>query len=117
MWFGGADQKPLSMQLFTRRHFKGSGLVHTYTLNKGSGLSPDPLRLSSAERSTLSSNLLISSFPRGATGLVRAGLQSGVKPRLSAPSLQEVALTALVSGGSAVTLCIKEPECTRDEGA
>lgn len=113
----GADQKPLSMQLFSRRHLKGSGLVHTYTLNKGSGLSPDPLRLSSAERSTVSSNLLISFFPRGATGLVRAGLQSGMKLRLSAPSLQEVALTALVSGGSGVTLCIKEPEFTRDEGA
>lgn len=92
-------------------------MVHTGTVNKGPGLSPDLLCLSSAERSTVSPNLLISLSPRGATGRVTAGRQSGMKPRLSASSLQEVALTALVSGGSGMTSRIKEPECTREEGA
>lgn len=80
-------------------------------------MSPDLLRMSNAERSTASSNLLSSFFPHGATGLVMAGLQSGMKLRLSASSLQEVALTELLSGGSGLTLCIKDPECTREEGA
>lgn len=80
-------------------------------------MSPDLLRQSNAERSTVSSNLLSSFFPHGATGLVMAGLQSGMKLRLSASSLQEDALTALVSGGSGLTLCIKDPECTREEEA
>lgn len=77
----------------------------------------DLLRMSNAECSTASSNLLSSFFPHGATGLAMAGLQSGLKVRLSASSPQEVALTALVSGGSGLTLCIKDPECTREEGA
>lgn len=92
-------------------------MVHTHTVNGGLGMSPDLLRQSNAERSTVSSNLLSSFFPHGATGLVMAGLQSGMKLRLSASSLQEDALTALVSGGSGLTLCIKDPECTREEEA
>lgn len=107
----------MSIELFTGGDFKESELVHTPTVNKGPGLSPDLLRLSNAERGAVTSNLLISFFLRGATGLVTAGLQSGMKLRLSASSLQDEAPTTLVSGGPGVTLRIKDPECTREEGA
>lgn len=79
-------------------------------------LSPDLLCLSNVELSAVTSNLLISFSQHGGTGLVMTGLQTSMKLSLSVSSLQEVP-QHLFSGVPGMTLCIKDPECIREEWA
>lgn len=61
-------------------------------------------------------HLILAACGGAGAGPVRTGRQTGMKLSLSVSTLQEVLLAAFVSGVLGMTLCIKVPQCIREEG-